>query len=213
MKKISYMLPLFFTITGFIGIGGLGIYTLLRQPAGAKSVVGWSAFLLYGSWMLWEAPLSVGELKIREADHGRGTMELCAIVKLGLLVTLFTGGSHINFTWGLVGFGLMLFGILLRGMAIVSVGNFYSHRIRQLKTDPVNKGPYGIIRHPAYLGTFLVHTGLVMVFPNPYSLLALFLWLLAVLMRTYVEDTWLLKFPAYKRYTHQVRWRLIPGIF
>lgn len=145
MTKIKYILPLVFTIIGFTEIGGLGIYTLLRQPSGAERLIGWSAFLLNGSWMLWESPLTVGELKIFEADHCRGTMELCAVVKLGLLVTIFTGGSHINLRWGLVGFGLMLFGISLRGTAIAKIGCSYSHRIRPIKAAPVSKGPYGIV--------------------------------------------------------------------
>ena len=98
-------------------------------------------------------------------------------------------------------------------MEIAKIGRSYSHRIRPLKTLPVSKGPYGIIRHPAYLGTLLAHAGLVTVFLNPYSLGALLLWLAAVLIRTCVEDTWLLKFPEYKEYTKQVHWKLVPGIF
>ena len=70
------------------------------------------------------------------------------------------------------------------------------------------------MRHPAYLGTFIAHAGLVMVLPSiPAAVALLALWLPAVVLRAHVEDRFLLGFPAYGEYAKKVPHRLVPKLY
>jgi protein-S-isoprenylcysteine O-methyltransferase Ste14 len=71
-----------------------------------------------------------------------------------------------------------------------------------------------VIRHPAYLGTFVAHAGLVLVFPSVGAAAALLLlWLPAVVLRAAVEDRFLLGHGEYATYARNVRYRLVPGVY
>jgi protein-S-isoprenylcysteine O-methyltransferase Ste14 len=77
----------------------------------------------------------------------------------------------------------------------------------------VTRGPYALVRHPAYLGTLVAHVGLTLVFPSVWSIAALaLLWLPAVLVRTLLEDRELRRLPAYGEYAAEVRSSLVPFV-
>jgi protein-S-isoprenylcysteine O-methyltransferase Ste14 len=104
-------------------------------------------------------------------------------------------------------------GIVLREVAIRTLGRFYSHHVA-LRTDQVavNTGPYRRIRHPAYAGMLLAHTGLVVFFVNPAGLVCLISLFATVLWRIRVEEPVLWKMPGYPEYATG-RMRLIPGVW
>ncbi|MBI4509979.1 MAG: isoprenylcysteine carboxylmethyltransferase family protein [Deltaproteobacteria bacterium] len=205
--------PLLLTVFGLATIGSLAAYRLFWLEHGLGRVLGLLSFGTYLAWLGWESQISVRELGKDEASHDRGTMEMCAAAKLLTLLSAFAGGGQIRPSFTIVGLILMLSGILLRASSIRLLGNAYSHRIRQ--ADPLHDdGPYRLLRHPAYLGTLVAHAGFVLVFLNAYSLTALLLlWTPAVVIRTVVEDRFLLGTPDYRAYASRVRSRLLPGIW
>jgi len=214
MKRPGSITPLIFTIAGSIGIGTLAVYHLAAKPDGVEKSMQCAAFLLYGVWMVWESRISIGELKKTGAEHDRSTLELCAIVKLLLLTAVFAADGRMVYPGlGVGGMMLILVGILLRIAAVHQLGRSYSHRIRDLESPLISRGLYGTIRHPAYLGTLLVHAGVVALFLNPFSLIMLGIWFMTVVTRTKVEDRWLSTFPEYREYARKVRWKLFPGVF
>lgn len=211
--------PLLLTALGFVGLGGLAGWRLALREEGAARAFGAAAFAVYVAWLLWESRISVGELGKDEADHDRGTMELCAAAKIAVLACAFGfgtgGGGGAPVLRGSLGIATMLAGILVRAAAIRRLGRAYGHRIRPLETL-IERGPYAIVRHPAYLGTLLAHTGLVLVFLNPWSLAALILlWYPSVIWRTVVEDRFLFASApeSYAPYAARVRARLFPAIW
>lgn len=201
--------PLALTILGFAGLGSLGIYRILQITSLAMKLIAALCAVLYVAWMLWESRVSVREISKPEADHDRGTMELCAAVKVLLLVaalgtpSMLTSDSY-AVGFGLSGLALLIFGIKLRISAIRAMGDAYSHRIRTPTLPLTVSGPYANVRHPAYAGTLLIHAGVVCTFANVYSWAALAGWAVAVGIRTRVEDRWLMHFEEYRAYRDAV---------
>ncbi|MFH1469445.1 MAG: methyltransferase [Pseudomonadota bacterium] len=76
----------------------------------------------------------------------------------------------------------------------------------------VTRGPYGWVRHPAYLGELLALSACAWTFPRP--------WLPLILaappflaLRVVVEERLLARGEGWSDYRARVRWRLLPGIW
>ncbi len=212
-KKTQAYMPLLLTVLGLCVIGLAAVYCIFNLKTTSGQAMGGAAFALYLLWVFWEMNISVGELKKEEAPHDHNTMEISAAVKLLLLMVLFTTTGVVSIPAGAIGITVMVTGIMLRSYAIKTLGRAYTHRIRELSGSPITEGPYRAVRHPAYLGTLLAHTGLVLVFLNPWSLLALLLWYIVVIIRTGLEDSLLMHSNHYRSYAEKVKWRLFPGIW
>jgi protein-S-isoprenylcysteine O-methyltransferase Ste14 len=206
-------MPLFFTIAGVVCLGGFALHRLILVDEGTGRLLGVACLACYVAWMLWELRITVSELSRQEARGDKSSLEVVAVAKILMLAGAFAGGGTIRPALAAVGLGLLILGVLLRAWAISLQGRAYSHRIR---TPPrvIRGGPYALIRHPAYLGTLLGHTGLVLVFCNTFSVAALAaLWYPSVLWRTVVEDRFLCAQSGYRGYAARVRARLVPGLW
>jgi protein-S-isoprenylcysteine O-methyltransferase Ste14 len=205
--------PLLLTIAGFAGLGSLALYRILQTPSPvAQAGIGVCA-ALYVAWMLWESRVSVREISKEAEDHDHGTMELCAAVKIALLLSalLFPSFAMTARTAAVTGglaLALLIGGIALRRAAIRALGESYSHRIRTPRFPLVVRGPYAAIRHPAYAGTLLIHSAVVLVMPNWFSCALLAVWFAAVWYRTRVEERWLMNYSEYREYAASV-----PGLW
>lgn len=206
-------MPLLATVCGAAGIGVLALWRLW-QALPAERAWMLAAVCVYVGWMLWESRISVAELERPDSDHDRGTMELAAAAKLLTLIACLLPASQPQLPTAAAGLLLMLGGALFRTRAIRALGAGYSHRIRLPLVLLCRAGPYGVVRHPAYLGTWGVHLGLALVFLNLWSLAsALLLWGAAVVLRARLEDALLMQLPEYRDYAARVRHRLLPGVW
>lgn len=78
----------------------------------------------------------------------------------------------------------------------------------------VETGPYGCVRHPAYLGTLLLLACMPLALGSGLAVLPAALALWRMLIRTRLEDDFLLaQLPGYRAYAGRVRYRLLPGIY
>jgi protein-S-isoprenylcysteine O-methyltransferase len=110
----------------------------------------------------------------------------------------------------------MLSGLALRIWALRVLGAFYT---RTLRTDTgqhlIDEGPYGLIRHPGYLGDILMWLGAGVATANGIVTGMIILPLVrAYQYRIRVEEAMLTnafpqEYPSYARRT----WRLIPFIY
>ncbi|HPT13522.1 MAG TPA: isoprenylcysteine carboxylmethyltransferase family protein [Bacteroidales bacterium] len=137
-------------------------------------------------------------------------------ITLGVLNSLFfefpVAGAWINYT----GLGLMLAGMLIRFIAIYTLGKFFTvdvsiHDNHHLVTN----GLYRYIRHPAYTGSLMTFTGFGLSMNNWVSLIIVVVpLLLTFLYRIKVEESTLLgqsglEYSEYMKHT----WRLLPWIY
>lgn len=121
-----------------------------------------------------------------------------------------------HWSWSVAGSGLFLAGQAIRVISIRALGRFFTVTVRlHPEHHLIRAGIYRRIRHPAYLGLFLLMAGYVTLFASVigYALLLLFA-LPAMLYRIRVEEKVLMeKFgDEYRDYCRQAK-RLVPFVF
>lgn len=94
---------------------------------------------------------------------------------------------------------------------------FFSSTVR-IQTDRAHTvcdtGLYSIVRHPAYLGSFIQTLGFPLLFGSLWSIIPVSISIILLVTRTSLEDKTLKnELPGYLEYTKKTRFRLIPYIW
>jgi protein-S-isoprenylcysteine O-methyltransferase len=130
----------------------------------------------------------------------------------------FTGHGLISlpvwFLWS--GLGLVLLGEALRLWAVFTLGKFFSSQVAVSEGHQVvEKGPFSVVRHPAYLGALLAFLGLGFAFGNLLAVAIIIVPITIVfIIRINVEERVLHRALGsdYAEYCRR-RKRLLPGIW
>jgi protein-S-isoprenylcysteine O-methyltransferase Ste14 len=75
------------------------------------------------------------------------------------------------------------------------------------------RGPYRLIRHPMYAGYFITHIGFLLLHFGVWNVLVYAIGWIGLILRIRAEEEFLLQDEAYRFYSADVRYRLIPGLF
>lgn len=105
----------------------------------------------------------------------------------------------------------LMIGLLTQIIAKLALG-------RSFGLIPANRGlklsgPYRVVRHPMYLGYFLVQIGFLLLNPSLWNMAVYVLAYSFQIPRLLAEERILAKDDAYIAYQQQVRYRMIPGVF
>lgn len=115
-----------------------------------------------------------------------------------------------------LGLTVMLLGVALRWYAIGVLGRYFTWDVVVSRDQPViQHGPYRLIRHPAYSGTFLTMLGLGLVMTNWASLICLLVCVfLGHTYRVRIEEKALIQTigQPYREYMRHTK-RFIPWVF
>jgi protein-S-isoprenylcysteine O-methyltransferase Ste14 len=106
---------------------------------------------------------------------------------------------------------LILCGIVFALYAVIGLGRSFSvmPEARRLVTN----GPYGVIRHPVYLGEAVALAGVTLQYLSPWALVLLALQCIFQLQRMKNEELVLSRaFPDYQDYAARTA-RLLPGLY
>jgi len=127
-------------------------------------------FVVYALWLLSE--LVIGGIIPRSRRHGtpiryedkssRLLISLSMFLSL-IIAFLFAASGITSLPSGAfyLGIGLMIAGILLRQWSIAVLGRYFSRTVGvQEGQAVVDRGPYRLVRHPAYTGSLLTMVGL-----------------------------------------------------
>lgn len=105
-------------------------------------------------------------------------------------------------------------GIVFWGMW---TNNYFSSVVRIQKDrghKVITGGPYKYVRHPGYVGASIFMLSIGPILGSLWAMIPGGLWVIAVIIRTYLEDKTLQKeLEGYKEYTKKTKYRLIPGIW
>jgi len=140
-----------------------------------------------------------------------------AIFATGSIAQRFPAPMFPGIHWvGDAAIGLMIAGLLVRWIAILSLGKAFSVNVAILEAQTLYRsGLYGIVRHPSYTGMVLIFAALALAERNWWASMVLFLLPTAALFfRIHVEEAALREaFGAeYANYCKATR-RLIPGVY
>jgi protein-S-isoprenylcysteine O-methyltransferase Ste14 len=98
-----------------------------------------------------------------ERDRGSGPLIIFTVFVSIILAFSFgyTGTGELPDWAFYLGIFLMFLGILVRQWAIAVLGRFFSLTVRVAEDHRVvEKGPYGVVRHPSYTGVLITFIGL-----------------------------------------------------
>ncbi len=172
---------------------------------------------LYVFWM-------VVELKVSKRDvntEGKKTSDFmtCQLYGFGQALTFLTAlwfpsiwqapnAAHF------AGISIFLLGGCYRLWAILTLGQFYSHRIQTVTQHQiVVSGPYRFTRHPAYAGMIIAHIGICIFFFNWVTTGVFFLILVpAILIRIALEEKTLYGIKGYAEFAEK-RKRIFPAVW
>lgn len=181
--------------------------------------------------MVWNVPEMIGMVR-QMAKASRKAAAVLDRGSLGILIGLQWTGLAFNFLlvwlfpsaailWQrtalfLLGIICILLGVALRWYAIWTLGHYFTRDVA-VSTDQqvIQRGPYRVVRHPAYSGTFLTMLGVGLAVTNWASLAALLICVfLGHLYRVWVEEEALIKTigQPYIEYMRHTR-RFIPLVF
>lgn len=150
-----------------------------------------------------------------------------ALLGVGLLLTiamLVTAGVQLRdvatpslaMPWFVVGLVLELGGGLLFLWALRE-NRFFSAvvRVQRDRNQTVcTSGPYRFVRHPGNLGMIVGTLGFPLLFQSTWSFVPASLSILALVVRTHLEDALLTReLDGYREYRTHTRFRLVPGIW
>jgi protein-S-isoprenylcysteine O-methyltransferase Ste14 len=115
-----------------------------------------------------------------------------------------------------IGLSIILLGVALRWYAIWVLGEYFTRDVVvSAEQSVVQHGPYRLIRHPAYSGTFLTMLGVGLAMTNWASLAALVLCVfLGHIYRVSVEENALVRLigEPYSEYMRRTK-RFIPWVY
>ena len=181
--------------------------------------------------LVWLIPETIGTLW-QWANVSRTTALVQDRGSLAVLLALQWTGLALNFMLaGLLpaaaipwqrpavfaaGLTCVVLGVALRWYAVWTLGRYFTRDVAVSADQPVvQRGPYRLIRHPAYTGTFVTMLGVGLAVTNWASLAALLVCVFAGhIYRVMVEEAALVRALGrpYVEYMHRTR-RFIPWVF
>jgi protein-S-isoprenylcysteine O-methyltransferase Ste14 len=116
----------------------------------------------------------------------------------------------------LIGLAVIVLATVITSWAMLT-NDYFSTAVR-IQEDRgqrvISDGPYRWIRHPGYLGWGSVGLAMPLMFGSLWALIPAGLVLMAIVVRTALEDRTLQEeLIGYAEYAHQVRFRLVPGLW
>jgi protein-S-isoprenylcysteine O-methyltransferase Ste14 len=225
------MNPVLRRILGLLFMYLLQAGLLFGASGNLRWAAAWWYLGLYFFMLLGASVVMIPGHKEVIAERGRGTrgakkwdlvlVRIIAVPSLGLLVV---AGLDQRFGWtiplpvsvlvaGGIAFVLGYFFVLWA----MHANPFFSQVVRiqsERGHHAVDTGPYGVVRHPGYLGMIFSFLGSVLILGSAWGWVCYLVYLLLVVIRTALEDATLQReLPGYAEYARQVHFRLVPGVW
>jgi protein-S-isoprenylcysteine O-methyltransferase Ste14 len=159
--------------------------------------------------------------KIKYTEDENTLLWFRVLVPMALLISVIfyvlkMGHFPIGATGLSIGYLVLALGLIIRWVAISSLGNAFTVKVSILEKHTLKtNGIYRYIRHPSYTGLLLYYLALGIIMQNGVCFLLLLIFpLLAVINRIQVEEKVLLENFQSEYDNYQKRsWRLIPFLY
>jgi protein-S-isoprenylcysteine O-methyltransferase Ste14 len=146
---------------------------------------------------------------------------IMSFASIGFVALLVVPALDFRYKWSSVPLYLVISGDILTALGfyivfLVYKENSFTSATIEVASDQevISTGPYAIVRHPMYAGSFLYLLGTPLALGSYWGLLPLAVMIPSVIWRLFDEERFLSKnLPGYAAYCDKLRWRLIPGVF
>ena len=142
---------------------------------------------------------------------------------LVLLQPIVAGLDAVRFGWSSMPLATVYVGLILLAIGVTPViwalmVNPHAETTVRIQTDRdhkvVSSGPYGIVRHPMYIGAILMFPGVALILGSMWALAISGLIAVLMVWRTAMEDRTLRReLPGYEEFTSLTRYRLVPRLW
>ena len=140
-----------------------------------------------------------------------------------LSVPVVAGLDAVRFGWSSMPFEALYAGVALVVLgsipiALAMAANPYLEQTVRIQEDRAHKvvetGPYGIVRHPMYVGMILLHLSAPLALGSVWAFAPAGAQVFLLVVRTAFEDRTLQReLPGYEGYAQRTRFRLLPGVW
>jgi protein-S-isoprenylcysteine O-methyltransferase Ste14 len=194
----------------------------------------WAAWAAIAVWLAFYTAMDIlllrfnPELMAERLAPPKGAKKwdraIMSIFRLTTLVRYILAGLDQRYGWT-VGFpvsaqmaGLIVCVLGYALLAWAMTSNTFFSQIVRIQSERghavVTRGPYRYVRHPAYVGMILFEPAMSILLASWPAIIAGGLCSILLILRTALEDRTLqAELPGYVDYAHQVRYRLLPGIW
>lgn len=183
-------------------------------------------YIFYLSTCLWLfefillRPKSKGQKNHEKRSFFLVLSGILSIVILNILSGFFSimrpFNDSINTLLMQISITLYVSGLILRYVSILYLGKYFTRNVAiEQKHELISKGPYRLLRHPLYVGLFLLSTSVPLFFGHIYVYIFAFVLMSYMLNhRMRLEETLLLEHfgPSYETWKSK-RYRFIPFIY
>ncbi len=183
----------------------------------------WFVFLVTATIVsLTAPPVPFSELKKKETDDRRSAL---GIMVAGVLIfgvpmwdLAFGRGVYptVHSPWAWAGLTCIVGGLVFRYWSIRILGKYFTSFVEvQADQEIIRTGPYRFLRHPSYLGAFVMALGLSLLLQSYLGLaVCLFFFFPIYVYRITTEEKTLCKaFPqSYEAYRKET-WRMFPWVY
>jgi protein-S-isoprenylcysteine O-methyltransferase Ste14 len=161
-------------------------------------------------------------MKVGPKEEQSTGQKLFMVVGFGsLLGLLILSALDHRFGWSQVPAYVSIVGDLLVVLSFViyrvvfQVNSFTASTIQTFEGQTVaSTGPYGIVRHPKYVGDLILDVGIAIALGSWWGLVLIAIVLPALVWRILDEEKLLKKdLPGYLEYTQEVHYRLVPYLW
>lgn len=154
-------------------------------------------------------------------ERTRAQQRLQPVANLVILIAFILPGFDRRWEWSQVPAWLVAAAdaAVLLGYGLVFLSfreNRYAARVVQVEAaqQVIRSGPYAVVRHPMYAGVILMFTLSSLALGSYWALIPGVLVIPVIVLRILTEEATLHReLKGYTEYTHQVRCRLLPGVW
>ena len=210
----------------------LWISTLFASAGRLDWKRGWAASVIYVLTIIAIVALvrrfNPGLLSVRAKPNFKQTQSFDRLfyrifLPLTYLQIAVAGFDAVRFRWLPLPLWCALPGVLLFLSAmglicwVMTVNRFAESTVRiqsERNHAVVSSGPYRIVRHPMYVGMFLMYPATAMMLGSGWAMAVAALILVLIVWRTVEEDRFLHReLTGYREYAALTRYRLVPGLW